>query len=116
MLFLQKDGQTVRENLPPKKTHASKAACVAMSKAALVREEIRILFRLSMPIVATSFLSYSMHIVDLSFVGHLGKSELAAAALGHMLFSAIVYPMMDVTSALETYMSQVCKHPHGSPI
>jgi len=77
-----------------------------MPKTALVREEIRILFRLSMPIVATSFLSYSMHVVDLSFVGHLGKSELAAAALGHMLFSAIVYPMMDVTSALETYMSQ----------
>ena len=41
--------------------------------------ELRVLFRLALPIMATSVLTYFMGIVDLSMAGHLGKEVVPEA-------------------------------------
>merc|ERR1719199_64029 len=68
--------------------------------------ELRELFRLALPIMATSVLTYFMGIVDLSMAGHLGKEELAAASLGTAFYNCVFYPLNGVAMAFDTYFSQ----------
>ena len=64
------------------------------------------LLRLVVPIMCSSLLSFLMPVVDLIFVGHLGKHELAAAALGDTVFKTVALPLQGFASALDTFLSQ----------
>jgi Na+-driven multidrug efflux pump len=76
------------------------------AKSSKKQEAIELL-RLGVPMMAMSFLSFSLAPVGTMMLGNLGTDELAASALGYTLFAAIVYPLGDLTSALETYLAQV---------
>ncbi|KAJ1492604.1 mate-domain-containing protein [Baffinella frigidus] len=68
--------------------------------------ELRELFTLATPIMATSLLTYFLGVVDLAMAGHLGKEQLAAASLGIAFFNFILYPLNGVAMAFDTYFSQ----------
>lgn len=42
---------------------------------------------------------------DLGFIGRLGKTELAAAALGNTVFYLLHYPMLGVMTAIDTLLA-----------
>jgi Na+-driven multidrug efflux pump len=71
--------------------------------------EVKTLFRLAIPIVATSALSYMMQIVDLAMIGRLGETRLAGSALGNMWFNIWFLPLLGVMTAMETMFSQVSR-------
>lgn len=54
-----------------------------------VKEELVFLATLSLPSVTQGLCESSFLLVDLAFLGHLGKGQLAAAAMGNALFSAV---------------------------
>eukprot|EP00961_Rhodomonas_salina_P247666 3345938-Rhodomonas_salina.4 len=51
------------------------------------------LMKLAFPIMATSCLSFMTQVVDLAMVGHLGREELAAAALANAFFATVLFPI-----------------------
>ena len=46
-----------------------------------------------------------MGIVDLAFIGRIGKTELGAAALGNTMFYLMHYPMLGVMTAIDTLLA-----------
>ena len=54
----------------------------------------------------SSMLSFLMQVVDLYAVGHLGPHELAAAAVGNLLWNTLQHPVLGCASALDTLLSQ----------
>jgi MATE family multidrug resistance protein len=69
--------------------------------------ELKTLGRLAGPVSLTYFLSFSLNIVNLVVVGHVGASALAAAALGSMFANACGYSIVFGTAgACDTLQSQ----------
>ena len=49
------------------------------------RDEALVVLQLGLPAIATNALATSLQLVDASFLGHIGTTELAAASLGNMV-------------------------------
>jgi Na+-driven multidrug efflux pump len=45
--------------------------------------------RLALPVILSNGLQYLLQVVDAAFLGHLGPTELAAAALGNAYFNMV---------------------------
>ncbi|KAJ1724009.1 ethionine resistance protein [Coemansia erecta] len=72
----------------------------------IVKQEARLLVRSSIPVILTYLLQYSFSFVSLLVLGHIGTSELAAAALGNMMLVVVVYsPSIGLASCLDTFCS-----------
>ncbi|KAL7541350.1 hypothetical protein ACHAWF_006912, partial [Thalassiosira exigua] len=63
-------------------------------------------FRLTYPIVASEFFQNTLPVVDLAFVGRLGKDELGAAALATVWFNLWNTSMIGFLTATDTLLSQ----------
>ena len=64
------------------------------------------LLQLALPMIASAMLTFSMQVTDLFMVGHLGTSELAAAAIGNTFFQLLQHPVFGFATALDTLLSQ----------
>jgi len=60
------------------------------SLATRFREEIRILFRIGIPVVIGNLLQISMSVVDTLMAGNLSPQDLAAVAVGGSLFTPVI--------------------------
>ena len=70
------------------------------------REELIVLTKLSLPVISTNLLAYLLQVVGQIFLGRLGASSLAAAALGNSYFNMVWYFIQGVSTALDTLASQ----------
>jgi MATE family multidrug resistance protein len=71
-----------------------------------LKTEIKIIGRSSIPMVITFFLQYSLTVVSIFSVGHLGKSELAAVSLSTMTFNITNAVFNGMSTCLDTLCSQ----------
>ena len=74
------------------------------------REELAVLTALSWPVICTNLLAYTLQVVGQIFVGRLGASSLAAAALGNSYFNMVWYFVQGTSTALDTLASQAYGH------
>eukprot|EP00299_Pterocystis_sp_00344_P015344 c7658_g1_i2.p1 GENE.c7658_g1_i2~~c7658_g1_i2.p1 ORF type:complete len:340 (+),score=39.07 c7658_g1_i2:173-1192(+) len=72
----------------------------------VLRTEAIALLHTSWPMMFSYFLAYLVTVVDVTMIGHLGAEELAAAAIGNLIVSSFCYPLLDITTALDTLLSQ----------
>ena len=82
----------------------------AVSAFRIRASDLRHLLRLTLPIMASSMLTFLLTVVDLLFVGRLGTHELAAAALANTVWNTVALPLQGCASALDTLLSQA----HGA--
>ena len=69
------------------------------------RRESRVMFDIALPIIASNLLGVTMGMVDIGFIGRVGRTELAAAALGNTVFYLLHYPMLGVMTAVDTLLA-----------
>ncbi|KAJ1814876.1 ethionine resistance protein, partial [Coemansia sp. RSA 2598] len=78
----------------------------SLETSVILKQEAAVLLKTSIPVVLTYLLQYSFSFVNLLVLGHIGSSELAAAALGNMMLVVVVYsPSIGLASALDTLCS-----------
>ncbi|KAJ1824140.1 hypothetical protein LPJ56_002876, partial [Coemansia sp. RSA 2599] len=63
----------------------------SLETSVILKQEAAVLLKTSIPVVLTYLLQYSFSFVNLLVLGHIGSSELAAAALGNMMLVVVVY-------------------------
>ncbi|KAM7498295.1 hypothetical protein LguiA_022709 [Lonicera macranthoides] len=69
--------------------------------------ELKLLFKLAAPTVISYMINYLMTMATIIFVGHLGKTELAAASLGNNGIQTFTYGLLlGMGSAVETLCGQ----------
>ncbi|KAK2458638.1 Protein DETOXIFICATION 16 [Trifolium repens] len=72
-----------------------------------VVEEAKKQLWLAGPLIAVSLLQYSLQMISIMFVGHLGKLPLSGASLGNSFASVTGYSvLLGMGSALETLCGQ----------
>lgn len=69
-------------------------------------KETKFLCVSSIPLIITFLLQYSLTVVSIFSVGHIGKTELAAVSLAIMTFNVTVSIYNGMASCLETFCSQ----------
>ncbi|KAJ1997272.1 ethionine resistance protein, partial [Coemansia thaxteri] len=70
----------------------------------MAKQEAALLVRSSIPLALSSLLQFSFQFVNILSLGHLGATELAAAALANMtLLLLISAPSVGLASALDTF-------------
>ncbi|GLI65958.1 hypothetical protein VaNZ11_009639 [Volvox africanus] len=70
------------------------------------KRELRSIFMLALPCIVTTCSSQTMVVTDQIFVGHLGVTQLAAAALGNTYFNLMWFFLLGCSTALDTLGSQ----------
>ncbi|MEW5299861.1 MAG: hypothetical protein WDW36_002834 [Sanguina aurantia] len=70
------------------------------------RQELKVLMQLALPIIVSCCSSQTMVVTDQVFVGHLGVTQLAAAALGNTWFNLLWFFLLGTSTALDTLGSQ----------
>jgi MATE family multidrug resistance protein len=70
------------------------------------KEHVREVTNLTVPVILAMFFQNTMPIIDIAFVGNIGKNELAAAALATVWFNLWNATMMGFMTAIATYLSQ----------
>jgi MATE family multidrug resistance protein len=86
-------------------TRASKTA-KKLVEPFTFRQHSREILNLTLPIIASEIFQNTLPIVDLIFVGRLGKDELAAAALATVWFNLWDATMLGFCTAIDTLLSQ----------
>ncbi|RIA05385.1 hypothetical protein BRARA_K00358 [Brassica rapa] len=72
-----------------------------------VKEEVKKQFWLSAPLIGVSLLQYSLQVISVMFVGHLGSLPLSAASIATSFASVTGFTfLMGTASALETLCGQ----------
>src|ERR1700744_19326 len=73
-----------------------------------IRQQIRPMLTLALPLILAEVGWMSMGIVDTVMVGHMAKPALAisAAALGQVLYNTIAFGIAGILLGLDTYLSQ----------
>ena len=74
------------------------------------RDEALVTLKLALPAIATNALATTLQLVDASFLGHIGTTELAAASLGNAYFRMVWDFLLGVGTALDTLAAQA----HGA--
>nr|QFR37244.1 MATE transporter [Cyberlindnera americana] len=69
-------------------------------------EETVSICKASVPMIITFFLQYSLTVVSIFSVGHIGKTELAAVSLSTMTFNITVSIFNGMATCLDTFCSQ----------
>ncbi|ONH68013.1 Ethionine resistance-conferring protein 1 [Cyberlindnera fabianii] len=64
------------------------------------------IIKASIPMIITFFLQYSLTVVSIFSVGHIGKTELAAVSLSTMTFNITVSIFNGMATCLDTFCSQ----------
>jgi MATE family multidrug resistance protein len=82
------------------------------------KSELKEIFYLSWPIVISNVMTALLGLVDMAFVGHLGKEYLAAAALGNAYFMCFGFAPATLSSAQDVLVSQAdgMKNEHAKRI
>jgi MATE family multidrug resistance protein len=88
------------------KSSAGADDCAETDGVLTFKGHLKQLISLSIPIVTSSILLFTLPMVDLAFVGHLGKRELAACALATTWFNLLNHMMNGFATALDTLLSQ----------
>lgn len=57
-------------------------------------EEVKLQLRLSVPLIAVSLLQFSLQLISIMFVGHLGKLPLSGASLGNSFASVTGFSVL----------------------
>lgn len=65
-------------------------------------EEAKEILAIAGPIIVSQTLNNLMNITDLVMVGHIGKDQLAAAAIGNTVFNLVAFPLVGMMTALNT--------------
>lgn len=68
--------------------------------------ELLFIARSSAPLIVTFFLQYSLTVVSIFSVGHIGKTELAAVSLATMTFNVTVSIFNGMATCLDTFCAQ----------
>ncbi|HMF64444.1 MAG TPA: MATE family efflux transporter, partial [Edaphobacter sp.] len=73
-----------------------------------IRQQIRPVLTLALPLIAAELGWMSMGIVDTMMVGHMANPALAisAAALGQVLYNTLAFGIAGILLGLDTYISQ----------
>lgn len=73
-----------------------------------IRQQIRPMLTLALPLIAAELGWMSMGIVDTVMVGHMANPALSisAAALGQVLYNTLAFGIAGVLLSLDTYLSQ----------
>ena len=73
-----------------------------------IRQQIRPVLTLALPLILAELGWMSMGIVDTMMVGHMANPSLAisAAALGQVLYNTLGFGIAGVLLSLDTYLSQ----------
>src|SRR5215471_8253082 len=73
-----------------------------------IRQQIRPVLTLALPLIAAELGWMSMGIVDTVMVGHMQNAALniASAALGQVLYNTLAFGIAGVLLSLDTYISQ----------
>lgn len=71
-----------------------------------INNEFWIILKASLPLVTTFFLQFSLTLVSIFSVGHLGKDELAAVSLAIMTFNVSVSIFNGMATCLDTLCAQ----------
>lgn len=69
-------------------------------------KEFKVIGKSSIPMIITFFLQYSLTVVSIFSVGHIGKTELAAVSLSTMTFNITVSIFNGMSTCLDTFCSQ----------
>ncbi|CAN6915915.1 unnamed protein product [Brassica oleracea] len=73
----------------------------------VIKEEVKKQFWLSAPLIGVSLLQYSLQVISVMFVGHLGSLPLSAASIATSFASVTGFTfLMGTASALETLCGQ----------
>ncbi|ODV98239.1 hypothetical protein PACTADRAFT_725 [Pachysolen tannophilus NRRL Y-2460] len=70
------------------------------------RQEIYAISKSSLPLIVTFLLQYSLTVVSIFSVGHIGKTELAAVSLATMTFNVTSSIFNGMATCLDTFCSQ----------
>ncbi|CAH2351733.1 putative uncharacterized transporter C323.07c [[Candida] railenensis] len=68
--------------------------------------EMKAVCKSSVPLIITFFLQYSLTVVSIFSVGHIGKTELAAVSLAIMTFNVTVSIFNGMATCLDTFCAQ----------
>jgi len=72
-----------------------------------LKDEVKELWKLSVPIIVSSLLLFALNIEDQLIVGHLlTPLDLASVAMGNTFFNLFWYALLGLMSAIDTYSSQ----------
>lgn len=71
-------------------------------------EHVKAIIQLTIPVVLSEIFQNTLPLIDLAFVGNLGKIELAAAALATVWFNLWNATMQGFLSAIDTLLAQSC--------
>jgi MATE family multidrug resistance protein len=71
-----------------------------------ISTELSMISRSSVSLIITFFLQYSLTVVSIFSVGHIGKTELAAVSLSSMTFNITASVFNGVATCLDTLCSQ----------
>lgn len=79
-----------------------------------LKNELSIISKASAPLIVTFFLQYSLTVVSIFSVGHIGAKELAAVSLASMTFNITSSIFNGMSTSLDTFCSQAygAKHYH----
>ena len=75
-------------------------------KRSTICSECVTLLRIGIPLMLVMSLSFTMQMVDLAMVGHLGVHELGAAALGNTMYNTTYFFILGVANGLDTFLAQ----------
>lgn len=70
------------------------------------RQHLKDVFRLTYPIILSEFFQNTLPIMDIAFVGQLGKEDLAATALATVWFNLWNATMVGFMTAIDTLLAQ----------
>eukprot|EP00980_Cylindrotheca_fusiformis_P006046 scaffold1301_cov128-Cylindrotheca_fusiformis.AAC.9 len=101
---LEQHSAPLAEGLP----HAAAPAAVVEQTQDVMtyRQHMKDVFQLTYPIILGEFFQNTMPIMDIAFVGQLGKDDLAAAALATVWFNLWNSTMIGFMTAIDTLLSQ----------
>lgn len=71
-----------------------------------ISEEAMVIARSSLSLIITFFLQYSLNVVSIFSVGHLGRTELAAVSLSTMTFNITSGVFNGMATCLDTFCAQ----------
>lgn len=77
-----------------------------LSKNTTYIQEVKVIGKSSIPLIVTFFLQYSLTVVSIFSVGHIGKNELAAVSLSTMTFNITASVFNGMSTCLDTMCSQ----------
>ncbi|KAH9174752.1 MATE efflux family protein [Lactarius sanguifluus] len=84
-----------------------------LSSAKVYRDELRILFKYTLPVLGTHLLEYSLVVASVVSIGHLSTVALAASTLGMMTASVTGYSIIQgLSSTLDTMLPSAWTSPN----